>query len=94
MFLARRAVCTVISIFRNYGAVSYNKALNLNSMGLGPRSFFNFRILKDYKPWALQTLMRSGIIRMADEGNYYLSEDTLEANPPVQTACQNKKLKV
>jgi hypothetical protein len=92
--LAKRAICKVISIFREYNAIAYNKALTLDNMGLAPRSFFSFRILSDYKPWALETLVKSGVIRATEQGYFYLSEDTLNANPNIQTACQSNKVKI
>jgi hypothetical protein len=88
LWMARRAVCRVITIFRDYNAVQFQKALPLESLGLGPRPLISFRLLRDYKPWALQTLVRSGVIRMGMEGNYYLSEDTLNANPEIQSVCR------
>lgn len=90
LVLARRAICRVITIFRSQGAVDYQQALPLEAFGLGPRPFFSFRLLRDYKPWALQTLVQAGIIRMATEGNFYLSEETLKANPQIATSCQIK----
>jgi hypothetical protein len=87
LFLARRAVCTVISTFREFRAVQFQNAMKLEPMGLAPRSFLSFHLLRDYKPWALQTLVRSGIIRAGAEGTFYLSEDTLNANPEIQSVC-------
>jgi hypothetical protein len=90
MSLARRAICRVITMFRMQGAVDYQQALPLAALGLGPRPLFSFRLLRDYKPWALQTLVQAGIIRMATEGSFYLSEETLKANPQFTTSCQFK----
>ncbi len=86
----RRSICQVIATFRDYGAVDYQKALPLELIGLGPRPLFSLRFFRDYKPWALQTLAQAGIIRMASEGNYYLSEETLSANQNFQSVCQAK----
>ncbi len=94
LYLARRAICKVIGIFRDNDARDYSRALPLTILGLAPRPLFSFRLLRDYKPWALQTLVQSGVVRMAQEGNFYLSEESLEANPNIQSACQNKKIKV
>ena len=90
LFLAKRAICKVLATFREYNAVNYQNALPLDLMGLAPRPFFSFRLLRDYRPWALQTLMQVGIVRMAFEGTYYLSEETLEANPQIQATCRIK----
>jgi len=88
--LARRSICRILTIFREHNAVNYQNALPLDLMGLGPRPFLSFRLLRDYKPWALQTLVQAGIIRMAYEGTFYLSEETLEVNPQIQTVCRIK----
>jgi hypothetical protein len=90
LVLARREICRVITIFRTQCAVDYQQALLLEAFGLGPRPFFSFRLLRDYKPWALQTLVQAGVIRMATQGNFYLSEETLKANPQIATSCQIK----
>ena len=90
LWLARRSICQVIATFRDYGAVDYQKAMPLELIGLGPRPLFSLRFFRDYKPWALQTLAQAGIIRMATEGNYYLSEETLSANQNFQSVCQAK----
>jgi hypothetical protein len=87
LILARRAICKVIATFRDFRAVQFQNAMPLAAMGLAPRSFFEFHLLRDYKPWALQTLVRSGIVRMATEGTFYLSEETLNANPEFQAIC-------
>lgn len=90
IYLARRALCTVVTTFRDFNALQYQNALPLESMGLGPRPLLSFRLLRDYKPWAVQTLVRTGIIRMGVEGTFYLSEETLNANPEIQAACRIK----
>jgi hypothetical protein len=90
LLMARHAICRVITIFRQNQANDYQRALPLAYLGLGPRPFLSFRLLRDYKPWALQTLVQSGIIRMANEGNFYLSEDTLTANQNIASLCQVK----
>jgi hypothetical protein len=88
--LTKRAICRVVNIFRFYNAVDYQKALPLEALGLGPRPLFSFRILRDYKPWALRTLAQAGVIRMAEEGLYYLSDETLRANPEIMAVCRSK----
>jgi hypothetical protein len=88
LYLAKRSVCKVITIFRENDAVEPQKALTLESLGLGPKSLFQIRLLRDYKPWALQTLVQAGVIRLSTEGTFYLSEETLKANPNINSACQ------
>ena len=90
LFMARRAVCSVISTFRENNATEFQKAMTLDNLGLAPRPFLSLRLLRDYKPWALRALVQSGIIRMAAEGTFYLSEDTLRAYPHIESACSLK----
>ncbi len=88
LFMAKRAVCKVIATFRDFEAVDYQNALPLELMGLSPRPFLSLRLFRDYRPWALQTLVQAGVVRMAFEGAYYLSEETLDANPQLQEVCR------
>ncbi len=81
-YLARRAICQVITKFRNNSAVSAPKAMMLQDMGLD--FGFRFRILRDYRPWAFQTLVQSGVIRSSQDGLYYLSEEMAQSNLNVQ----------
>jgi hypothetical protein len=91
MSLARRAICKVISIFRQNNAVQYERALPLDSMGLrATNQLFAFRLLRDYKPWAIQTLMQAGVIRAAATNTFYLSEDTLRQYPGVSCPVKLK----
>lgn len=77
-FMIRRDICTVVNTFRKYGASNEGHPLTLESMNLIMRALlFSLRLLRDYKPWALQTLNTAGIIRSPLEGFYYLSEQEL-----------------
>ena len=77
LFLARRAICTVISTFRRRGAVKAEQAVTLDDLGISPWAQF-FSVWRDYRPWAVQTLVQAGVIRSAAEGFFYLSEDELD----------------
>jgi hypothetical protein len=91
MSLARRAICTVISIFRQNNAIQYEKALQLHSMGLNMRpALLSFRLLRDYKPWAIQTLVQAGVIRAASQNTFYLSEDSLRQYPGISCPVKLK----
>lgn len=87
-FLARRAICQVVTRFRDFQAVQYQNAMPLEVLGLTFRPIFAIHLLRDYKPWALDTLFKIGIIRTGTEGTFYLSEETLSANEGVQSACR------
>ena len=84
MVLARRAICTVVNTFRVYNAVRPENALSVQELGLGMRYF---TVLRDYRPWALQTLVQANVIRAAEKGGYYLSESTL-ALSELETGCK------
>jgi hypothetical protein len=76
-FLMRRAITRVIYTFREFKAKDEASAMAQEAMGLKPRGLFEFRGLRDYKPMALQLLMRYNIVRMTEDGRLYLSEETL-----------------
>jgi hypothetical protein len=80
IYMLRRAVRNVIRTFRMFEATSPEKALPLESMGLRATCpLFAFRLLRDYRPYAIQGLFRLGIIRSYGESFYYLSEETLKS---------------
>ncbi|MDD1750959.1 MAG: hypothetical protein LUO89_13920 [Methanothrix sp.] len=61
--------------------------MTLNDLGLSPWAQF-FTIVRDYRPWAIQTLAQAGVIRSAEKGLFYLSENELdktsfESNCPI-----------
>jgi hypothetical protein len=76
-FLMRRALKRVIQIFREFKARDETSAMTQEAMGLKPRGIFEVRGLRDYKPMALQLLMRYNVVRMTEDGRLYLSEETL-----------------
>lgn len=86
LFLARRAICKVITILRDNLAVNDKNAHTLEDLTLDFR--FQFRIFRDYRPWAFHTLVQAGIIRSPVPGKYYLSEATLRTNQGIQ--CEIK----
>jgi len=77
----RRAVRQVIRIFREFNAVDTKSARTIDELGLRPRGIMDgmFRG-RDYRPHALNALMRAGIIQTTEEGRLYLSEDKLLAS--------------
>ncbi|MBI2831547.1 MAG: hypothetical protein HYX79_04745 [Chloroflexi bacterium] len=90
LFLARRAICTVIKMFREKGAVQFETAKLLKDVGFA--RFPMFHILRDYRPWAFQTLLQAEIIQPGlFDGSFYLSEETLSARPGIQCLCELPK---
>ncbi len=78
-FLTRRAIFKVIEIFYQHNAVGINSAKMLHELGLERPDFFQ-RMMKprDYKQYALQILMKRGIILEDEEGRLCMVEDKLD----------------
>jgi hypothetical protein len=77
-FLLRKAVRDVVSLFRRQGATSPATAATLEELGLARSPFDRIFRLRDYRPTALRLLAQANIIRNAEEGRLYLSEDELK----------------
>ncbi len=75
--LVRRATRAVIRAFRESEAVTSEKAMTAQALNLLPKGIFQFRGLRDYKPAALQNLIKHEIVLVTDDGRLYLSEDAL-----------------
>lgn len=75
--MVKRAMKAVIKRFRDYQALSPEKAMTVQDLGLQSRSFFQFRGLRDYKPSALQFLMKNEIVLATEDGKLFLSEQAL-----------------
>ena len=78
--LIRRAIPSVIRIFRHHNAVGVKGARTIDELGLKPRTMID-RMWRprDYKPRALQLLIKANIIQMTEDGKLYLSEENLTA---------------
>jgi len=68
----------VIAIFRQNSAVDKKTARTIDELGLKPRGFTEgmFRG-RDFKPYALNALVKAGIIKSTEDGRLYLAEDVL-----------------
>jgi hypothetical protein len=77
----RRAIRQVIRILREHNAIGIKSAKTVDELGLKPRSMLEgmFRG-RDYKQYALSTLMKAEIIKTTGEGKLYLMEDKLAAS--------------
>ncbi len=90
LFMGRRAICTVVGTFRRHGADKPETAATLETLGLSTWPDF-FGILRDYRPWALQTLVQANVVRQLIDGYFYLSEGALnESN--LDAGCPPDKL--
>ena len=73
-----RNVPKVIRIFRFHNAVGDRNARTIDELGLRPKPMMK-RLFsgRDYKPQALQSLIRTNVVQITNEGKLYLSEENL-----------------
>ena len=77
-FMLTRNIPKVIRVFREHNAVGEKNAKTIEELGLLPKSMFQRMFSRrDYKPQALQFLLRSTVIEMTEDGKVYLNEDNL-----------------
>jgi hypothetical protein len=76
--LLRRAIPSVIRIFRQGNAVGIENAKTIEELGLKPKSVAQ-GILRghEYKITALQVLRNANVILDTEDGKLYLSEENL-----------------
>ncbi len=76
----KRAVIQVIKRLRQHGALNPESAKTIDELRLNPPTFRE-RIMRfrDYKPAALQGLIRVGIVQLTEDGKVYLSEEKLKS---------------
>ena len=79
--LMKRAFSNVIKIFRQHNAINDKNAKTIDELGLRPPTFTQrmFRA-RDYKPQALDFLIKAEIVQMTEDGKLYLSEDKLASS--------------
>jgi hypothetical protein len=84
-WMLSRNVPKVIRIFRQQNAVGERNAKTIEELGLQSKSMFQRMFnRRDYKPQALQFLLRTTVVEMTEEGKVYLNEETL-----IQTKWRN-----
>ena len=79
-FLIKRAISQVIKTFQYHNALNAKDARTIDELGLTPPTFSQrmFRT-RDYKPQALDLLMRGEIVLTTEDGRLYLSQEKLDA---------------
>ncbi len=78
-FLTRRAIFKVIEIFYQQNAVGIDGAKTLHELWLERPDFFQRMTRpRDYKQYALQILIKRGIIVENEDGRVYLAEERLD----------------
>jgi hypothetical protein len=76
----RRAVDEVTAIFERNNALDVRSAKTIDELGLRPQTFLQGMMrMRDFKPYALQILMRTEVVRQTDGGRLYLAQDRLPA---------------
>ena len=76
-FLLRRAIIAIIKKFRENNAFDSSTAKTQEELGLKSKGLLEIRGLRDYKPMALQLLIRNDIIQITQDERLFLSEDVL-----------------
>jgi hypothetical protein len=78
-FFTRRAIFKVVKIFYQHNALGINGAKTLHELGLERPDFLQ-RMMKsrDYKQYALQILIKRGIINVNADGRLYMVEERLD----------------
>jgi len=77
-WLTRRAARQVIKIFREHNATDAKNAKSIDELGLVPPGMLERMMRRrDYKPYALNALMKAEIIQATEDGKLYLSEEKL-----------------
>ncbi len=80
-FFTRRAIFKVIEIFYQHNALGINGAKTLHELGLERPDFFQRMTRpRDYKQYALQILIKRGIIFEDENGRLYMVEERLDQN--------------
>lgn len=78
LFIMNRTIPKVIRIMREHKAVGREHAVTAEELGLAPRPFMQRALrARDHKPRALQLMVQLDIVKLDDEGKYYLCEEEL-----------------
>jgi hypothetical protein len=79
--LTRRAIFKVMEIFYQHHALGIRDAKTRHDLGLEHPDFFQKMMRpRDYKQYALQILIKRGIILEDKEGRLYMVEERLDQN--------------
>lgn len=76
----KRAINQVVAIFERNSALDARSAKTIDELGLTPPTFLEGMLrMRDFKPYALQILMKADVILQTDGGRLYLAQDRLAA---------------
>lgn len=74
----KRAVNQVVAIFERTNALDARSAKTIDELGLRPPTFLEGMMrMRDFKPYALQILMKADVICQTDGGRLDLIQDKL-----------------
>ncbi len=74
----RRKIPRVILIFREHNAIGIKNAKTSDELGIRlPNMLEGILTRRDYKRYALSSLIKAEIIQMTEDGRLYLSEEKL-----------------
>jgi len=77
-WLTMHAVPKVIKAFRHNNAIGANKAMDIEELGLKPKSIFRRMLTRrDYSQQALQFLIRADVVDITEEGKFFLNDEKL-----------------
>jgi hypothetical protein len=73
----------VVAIFERNNALDVGSAKTIDELGLTPPTFVDRMMrMRDFKPYALQILVKDKVICQTYSGRFYLSQDKLAAINP------------
>jgi len=76
----KRATNQVVVIFERNNALDARSAKTIDELGLRPPTLLEGMLrIRDFKPYALQILMKAEVVCQTDGGRLYLSQDKLAA---------------
>jgi len=74
----KRAIRQVIAIFRRNSALDKKTAKTIDELGLRSRGVMEGMFHgRDFKPYAMNALVKAGVIKSTEDGRLYLAEDAL-----------------
>ena len=86
-WMLKRAMRQVIRIFRERNATNANNAKTIDELGLKPRSIMqNMLRGRDYKPYAVEIMVKAQVIQITEDGRLYLSEEKLSSSKLIKAA--------
>jgi len=69
-----------VAIFERNNALDARSAKTIDALGLRPPTVLEGMLrMRDFKPYALQILMKTEVVSQTDGGRLYLSQDKLPA---------------